>query len=500
MSQLNTKKTATVPVTAAVFLSTFMTAVEGTIVSTAMPTIVSDLHGLSLMNWVFSIYMLMCAVTTPIYGKLSDRFGRKPLIIIGLIVFVLGSLLCGFSQSIIQLILARVVQGLGAGAIQPLTFTILADIYPIDKRAKMIGFNSSAWGVASIIAPLLGGFIVQQLSWHWVFAVNVPLGIISIALIQIFLKENIESRDSSIDYAGIIFLTICLIGLMLGLQNLDGATTLWSSVIPLLVAGAAIVALIFVERHQDDPILPLNLFSNRTFIIQNVVVLLISGFLMGFETYLPIRMQSILGYSPTIGGFALTPSSIVWLVGSFMAGRLLTKFPPHRITGLSLCFLIAGCLASIFVPIHTPYFVFLLISAVLGYGFGLSITIGTMTSQSVVSSGDIGTATSFNTLARSLGQTLMISIFGIVMNIVMARGVARTPGLTSEMMDRMINPQTAGQLPVELLEPARAIVFDGMRWIFIVGLVILLAAFIINCCDRKSSRLLTQKPTEEITL
>ncbi|BDR54695.1 MFS transporter [Bombiscardovia apis] len=452
------------------------------------------------MNWVFSIYMLMCAVTTPIYGKLSDRFGRKPLINIGLLVFVIGSLLCGLSHTMIQLILARVVQGLGAGAIQPLTFTILADIYPIEKRAKMIGFNSSAWGVASIVAPLLGGFLVQQLSWHWVFAVNVPIGLISIVLIQVFLKEDIKSHESPIDYCGIALLTLCLVGLMLGLQNLDGSASLWASLVPLALAIAAALALVAVERKQADPILPLKLFGNRTFMIQNVVILLISGFLMGFETYLPIRMQSVLGFNPTMGGFALTPSSILWLVGSFMAGRLLTKHPPHWITSLSLGFLIAGCLASIFVPLHTSYLVFLLISAVLGYGFGLSITIGTMTSQSVVSSDEVGTATSFNTLARSLGQTLMISLFGIVMNVVMAQGVKRTPGLTSEMMDRMINPETAGQLPEQFLEPARAIVYDSLRWIFIVGLIILLAAFIINLFDHKSNRLLTQTKAEKVEI
>lgn len=492
MGQEQNSKTKVGPVTTAVFMSTFMTAVEGTIVSTAMPTIVSDLHGLSLMNWVFSIYMLMCAVTTPIYGKLSDRFGRKPLINIGLFVFVVGSLLCGLSHSMMQLILARVIQGLGAGAIQPLTFTILADIFPIEKRAKMIGFNSSAWGVASIIAPLLGGFLVQQLSWHWVFAVNVPIGIISILLIQFFLKEDITTRHSPIDYPGICLLTMCLIGLMLGLQNISGSDNLLLGIFALVVAVVTGVALIIVEQRQVDPILPLKLFSNKTFMVQNIVVLLISGFLMGFETYLPIRMQSVLGFNPTLGGFAVTPSSIVWLVGSFMAGKLLTKYPPHWIMNLSLGFLIVGCVITIFVPIHTAYIVFLLISAIFGYGFGLSITIGTMTSQSVVSTDEVGTATSFNTLARSLGQTLMISLFGIVMNTVMAQGVARTPGLTTEMMDNMINPETATQVPTEFLEPARAIVFDGLRWIFIVGLGILLTALIVNLFDRKSNRLLTQ--------
>ncbi len=156
-------------VTFAIFLTTFMSAVEGTIVSTAMPTIVSDLDGLEIMNWVVSIFLLMTAISTPLYGKMADRFGRKPVFLFGILVFVLGSCLCGLSHNMLQLIVFRVIQGIGSGAIQPVAITMLADMYPLHKRAKMIGLNSSFWGLASVIAPLLGGFIVQHLTWHWVF-------------------------------------------------------------------------------------------------------------------------------------------------------------------------------------------------------------------------------------------------------------------------------------------------------------------------------------------
>lgn len=184
------KQTNVVLVTIAIFVATFMTAVEGTIVSTAMPTIIGSLEGMALMNWVFSIYLLTSAMMTPVYGKLSDMIGRKPIFIIGAIIFIMGSALCGLSQTMTQLIIFRAIQGIGAGAIMPVAFTIIADIYPYEKRAKVLGMNGAAWGVAGIFGPLLGGFIVDHLSWHWIFYINVPVGLLTILLVSLFLHEE----------------------------------------------------------------------------------------------------------------------------------------------------------------------------------------------------------------------------------------------------------------------------------------------------------------------
>ncbi|PXY82566.1 MDR family MFS transporter [Bifidobacterium asteroides] len=493
------RKTNRTLVTVAVFIATFMTAIEGTIVSTAMPTIIGDLHGLSIMNWVYSIYLLMTAVTTPIYGKLSDRFGRKPLLTIGLLVFVIGSTLCALSQSMPQLIGARFLQGLGAGAIQPLTYTVLADIYPLDKRAGMIGLNGSAWGIASIIAPLLGGFIVQQISWHWVFAINVPIGLLVIVMIQLFLSEHIQKRESRIDYMGIGLLSVSLICLMLCLQSLGSAGNVRITLILAVATMVTFALLLHVEGRQEDPILPLRLFRIRTFVIQNICMLLVAGFLMGFDTYMPIWMQSVLGMNPSLGGFVVTPSSILWLLGAYLAGPLTMHHPPHRATNIGLAFILTACVCYIAVPQATAYWAFLLISAVVGFGFGLTITTSTITAQSVVPSGDVGASTSFNTLARSLGQTLMVSIFGIVMNTVIAREVPQHKGLTEDMMNSMINPATAGSIPSRLLGPARTIVFDGLHWIFLVGLVILIMALVANLCDIRSHTLLAEYQNKATT-
>lgn len=312
-------------VTIAIFLTTFMTAIEGTIVSTAMPTIVSDLNGLEIMNWVVSTFLLMTAVSTPIYGKLADSIGRKPVFLFGIAVFVVGSALCGIAQNMVELILFRVIQGLGSGAVQPVAVTIIADLYTLEKRAKMLGLNSGFWGVASVIAPLLGGFIVQHLSWHWIFYINVPLGIIAFLLVVFFLKERKTSSNSTLDLKGTTCLVIFLLALMVFLQELENGLNI---VLLGLVVIIIVSAIIFfkAEKRAKDPIMPLDMLSSKEFTMINLITLLISGVVIGFEFYIPTWMQGINATSASVAGFAVTPSSLMWIVGSFLIGGMLGRW------------------------------------------------------------------------------------------------------------------------------------------------------------------------------
>lgn len=473
-------------VTVALFVATFMSAVEGTIVSTAMPTIVGDLHGVTLMNWVFSIYLLTNSLATPIYGKLSDRIGRKPVFLFGLAVFVFGSMMSGLSNSMGTLILWRAVQGIGAGTIMPVSFTIIADIYPFEKRAQVMGLNGSAWGVASVVAPLLGGFIVDQLSWHWVFFINIPIGLVTILMIMIFLHEpKQQPAEAPLDVLGSLWLSVALLGLMIGFQmSGDGTANVGLIIGVFVMAIVALGLFIWQERRAVDPIIDLQLFSERTFVVQNAVAALISGFLICFNVYIPTWTQGLLGLRAAEAGFAVTPSSVMWIVGSFITGRVITKLTPQRIVGISIGIVLIGAVALVLLPSQSAFWVFLVVSAELGVGFGISITTTTVTSQHLVDPVNIGMATSFNTLARSLSQTVMLAIYGIVMNASLAHGVAAHPGVKLSQLNALINPETAQQLPAKILPTLRSIMGSGVRHVFFVALILVVLAGALNLLDR----------------
>ncbi|WP_086989929.1 MDR family MFS transporter [Levilactobacillus brevis] len=487
------KQTNVGVVTGAVFVATFMSAIEGTIVSTAMPTIVGDLHGVALMNWVFSIFLLTSALATPIYGKLADTVGRKLVFLVGLFVFILGSTLSGMSQSMETLIAWRALQGIGAGAIMPVSFTILADIYPVEQRARVMGLNGSAWGIAAVVAPLLGGFIVDQLSWHWIFFINIPIGIITMLLIWFFLNESTQRKPFTMDWAGCLWLSVGLLALMLTFQLLsEGNLGIIWIIVGFLVTIVAFWLFLRREQRTDDPLIPLALFRNRTFVIQNLIAALLSGFIMGFEVYLPTWTQGLLGLLASQAGFAITPSSLMWIVGSFIAGKLLMRRSPNQIVNIALTLVLIGAVTMALLPENTPFWCFFVIAAICGTGFGITITTTTVTVQSQVPVDEVGVATSFNTLSRTLGQTVMFSLFGIIMNVEMARGVAQHPKTTMAMMNQLINPQTAKDLPQALLPTLHGILYQGLHVIFIAGAGLIVISFMVNWLDRKNTQRVTE--------
>ena len=472
-------KSNTKIVTIAIFLTTFMTAIEGTIVSTAMPTIVSDLNGLEIMNWVVSIFLLMTAVSTPIYGKLADSLGRKPVFLFGIAVFVIGSALCGIAQNMVELILFRVIQGLGSGAVQPVAVTIIADLYTLEKRAKMLGLNSGFWGVASVIAPLLGGFIVQHLSWHWIFYINVPLGILAFLLVIIFLKETKTSKDSTLDLKGTTCLVIFLLALMVFLQEIENGFNL--ILLGLLIIIVASAILFFrMEKKAKDPIMPLDMLTSKEFTMINLITLLISGVVIGFEFYIPTWMQGINGTSASVAGFAVTPSSLMWIVGSFLIGGMLGRWGIKKTYDYMLIVLIGADLALIFVPIYTSFWVFCLIAAFNGTAFGAITTASQVRSQFLVGRDKIGVATSFNTLMKYLGQTMMVSIYGITFNMVVAKQLTHHPQLTQRMMNDIVSADKAKHLAPNLIPALREVLLSGLKSVYVVSLIVIILSLVLN--------------------
>lgn len=478
------KQTNVVVVTIAIFVATFMTAVEGTIVATALPTIVGELHGVAMMNWIISIYLLTNAMATPIFGKLADRIGRKPVFLVGLAIFVTGSFLSGMSNSMPMLIMMRAIQGVGAGAIMPVTFTIIADIYPFEKRAKVLGFNGSAWGIAALVAPLLGGFIVEKLSWHWIYFINVPIGLICMVLVAGFLFEKRTVTKAAIDYIGTVWLVASLVLLLLGFQSLSSSHGIVKLLGFLVAAGVCLWLFVKAERKAVDPIIDLSLFNQRAFVITNLIAALISGFVIGYETYMPMWVQGILGMSATFGGFAITPSSLMWIVGSFVAGRLLVISTPKKIMTMALMVLLLGSILLALVPQAFPYWGFLLIACLTGFGFGNVITTTTVRAQAVVPQDMVGVATSFNTLSRTLGQTVMVSVYGVVLNLRLAQGVAGNPKLNADMFNALIDPNKTGELAASVLPSLRHILYTGIHGLYWCTVVTVILALIANYFDQ----------------
>ncbi|MBF8808643.1 MAG: MFS transporter [Enterococcus lacertideformus] len=476
-------------VTISVFIATLMTAIEGTIVTTAMPTIVGSLHGMEIMNWVFSIYLLTNAMLTPIYGKLADRVGRKPIFVFGTLLFIIGSLFCGLSQTMLGLIISRAFQGMGAGAMMPVALTIIGDLYTIEKRAKVLGLNSSAWGIASVFGPLAGGFIVETFSWHWIFFINVPIGILLMTLIWFYLNESKEQHESKpIDLFGSCSLMAMLVALLLGFQLLGDQG--FTPVVAGLLVGSVLLLFLFIvaEKRAKDPVIMLHLFANPLFVVVNLAAALASGFLMGIDVYIPMWMQGVLGLNAAVGGLVLAPLSLVWMVGSFLASKWMMQIATIWVLRIGLLIASIGGAWLWLMPFESDFLWFFAISTVIGIGLGITMTTSTISAQNSVPREQLGVATSFNTLVRTIGQTVMVSVFGLLINGVTQRELAvANLSNDTDIMNKLVNPQTAKNIANNLLVPLRKILYDGLHQVYLVGLLLVVVALVLTFVVREKS-------------
>jgi len=403
-------------ITAGIMLSMFLASMEGTVVATAMPSIVAQLGGLSIYSWVFSVYMLVSTTTVPLYGKLSDLYGRKLVYAISMTLFLLGSILCGFASSMEQLILFRGIQGIGAGGVLPLVFTITGEIYSLEERTRLQGLFSGVWGVSSIIGPLIGGFLVDQASWQWVFFINVIPGTLAALLVWFAWKEDHSYRDAgrkaSIDFAGAGFLTLGALSLLLGLNQLGHPQGWW------FLGGATllITGLVRVERSAADPILPLNLFRNRLFNVSILHGILAGWAMFGSVNYIPLFVQAVLGTSATQAGISLTPMSLAWTTASILGSRLLLKVSYRALAILGTALVAAGALLMTFISVDSSIWTIMVYTSLMGIGMGLSIPAFLIAVQSAVRREELGVATSTIQFSRSIGGTIGVSVLGVFLS------------------------------------------------------------------------------------
>ncbi len=463
-----------------VFIATFMTSVEITIVTTALPTIISDIHGLAFQSWIMSAYLLTTTVTTPIYGKLADIWGRKNLFLFGLIIFTVGSCLSGLAPNIWLLILARAIQGIGAGGIMPLTYTIIADSYSFEQRAKVMAFNNSAWALSALAGPLLGGLLVEYLNWHWVFFVNVPLGMIVSILIFVSYKETKRPRVLvKIDWIGMLELAFSLGIFLFGIQQLSQQDDKRNLAIAALIISAVLVY-IFVRHEKGfrEALIPPKIFTNRTFTVQVVTAALLSGILIGYQVYFPIWLQSLYRMRPVLAGLVVTSGSIMWLVGGFLVGSILAHFVPKWVSMLLISLLIAAYVPLIFARLNLPFWYFYIVSAISGGFLGIIITMNMILSQHLVSENQIGTASSILTLGRTLGQTMCTGILGALLNIGIRLNLH---GIAFSTVNNMISSDRVVQISNKAV--IDNVILDGLHLVFIFEALILLTALLANLRD-----------------
>jgi EmrB/QacA subfamily drug resistance transporter len=442
-------------------LAMILAAIEGTIVATAMPSIAAKLGGFALYSWVFSSYLLMQAVMTPIFGKLSDLYGRKPVLMGGVVVFLVGSVLCGLAQSMAMLIAFRFVQGAGAGAVLPMTATLAGDLYSLEERGRVQGYLASVWGISSIIGPLAGGLIVQNADWHWIFWLNVPFGILALVLIGLFLHEHVEHRVRRIDFQGAALLLVGLSSLMLALTQ--GGE--WGGRVAGGLIGLAVVALtLFVRRQRTapDPMMHLELWDIRVIRLGNLAILMAGVAMIGLITFLPTYVQGVLGRSALVAGFALSAMSIGWPLASVAAGRLFVRLGVRRIVRAGGTAVTVGAMWIALFASYGPVAVGAG-SFVMGMGFGLLNTTFIVAIQTSVAWAQRGVATASNMLMRNLGNALGAAVFGGVLNLSMTRWLGRR-GLSDRVSLESIRGLMAdGSGAAGALDPATAALLrDGL--------------------------------------
>jgi EmrB/QacA subfamily drug resistance transporter len=459
---------------AAAMMAIFMAAVESTIVATAMPSIVADLGGFSLFSWVFTAYLLAQAVTIPIYGRLADLYGRKPVFFAGASVFLVASALCGFARTMPALVVLRALQGLGAGAIQPIATTIVGDIYAPAERARVQGYISGVFGVSAIIGPALGAFLVEHGSWAVVFWINLPIGLAAFVMFALFLHEHLEPRPHEVDYLGSALLALGGSALMMAL--VQSASLSAMTIIGLLtVATVALTGLVAHERRTAEPMLALRLWRNRFIAVGNLGGFTLGAVMMGVTAFLPTYVQAVLGESASAAGVVLAAMSIAWTLGSIVGGRLMIR-TSYRVTAtLGGVALVAGALALFALEPPRGLAWANAGATLVGLGMGFGNTTFLVSVQASVGWGERGVATSSTMFMRIVGQAAGAAAFGAILNL----GVHRYVPDAVSVVNRLMAPALRASLaPAEIARLTGAVATALHEVFLAVGLLSLLAVLL----------------------
>lgn len=463
----------------ALLLAMALAALDGTIVSTALPTIVGDLGGFSSFTWVFSLYLLTQTATIPIYGRLADLHGRKPVILFGVGLFLVGSILSGLSRSMTALIIFRGIQGLGAGGVLPVTLTIVGDLYSLEERARIQGITSSVWAISAILGPTLGGFLAG-LSWPLIFFVNVPIGLFALILLSTRLQDQVTPKKAPLDLAGsgLILVSVTLLLLALLQSSAWGLT----SVRTLSILATAVIlgiAFVFWERQTPHPMLPLRLLKVPIISVGNILSLVGGGLVTGLSGFLPTFVQGVSGQSATVAGLVLSFMSVGWPLASTLSVRILLRVGARVTTLIGGVLTVMGTALLLTITPQINVWAIAPMSFIVGAGMGLITTTAIVLIQEAVPWQDRGAATGSNMFARMLGSSIFVGLMGAVLDSSMA---ARLPGAPGRVVDALLGSGRHLLSPALLQKGVDALAVslkDVYLTTFLLSLVVLVAAAFI---------------------
>ncbi|OME03986.1 MFS transporter [Paenibacillus odorifer] len=506
MEHLSNKRKLSIMI--AIMAAMLFAAINQTITSTAMPRIIAILDGMDYYTWTINIYLLTSTIATVLVGKLSDMFGRKPFLLAGILLFMVGAFLTGTSSDVYQFIIYRGIQGVGAGIIQSTAFTAVGDLFPPRERGKWMGLMMAVFGFSSVLGPTLGGFLIDNMDWHWLFWIFLPLGVVAFVMILTLFPKGKRGESTSIDYLGSLLMTTTIVPLLLAFTWAGTEYDWGSSQILGLLAGTVVSALlfIFVESKAKNPILPLHLFKNSVVTISNIIGFIMNFGMMGAMIYLSFFVQGVLGISATYAGYVTMPMSIVMVVASALTGQKMAKkgkYKRYALIGIPI--MIAGMTIMVFMN-NVPMAVLSMI--VFGLGLGLGMPVFSLATQNAVSHTELGVVTASSQLFRNLGGTIGIAVMGTVMsnsltkNLKEALQSSSAPDFTqidpklAEQMLSFANPQalmnkplleqTQASLPadvqpvfLQMIEGIRDALGQTLSSVFLTGTIVLVVAFVL---------------------
>lgn len=506
MEHLTLKRKVTIMI--AIMAAMFFAAINQTITSTAMPRIIAILDGMDYYTWTINIYLLTSTIATILVGKLSDMFGRKPFILIGILFFMLGAFLTGTSDNVYQFIIYRGIQGIGAGIIQSTAFTAVGDLFPPRERGKWMGLMTAVFGFSSVLGPTLGGYLVDHIDWHWLFWIFLPLGVVAFIMILTLFPKVDRKHGQSVDYVGSLFLTTTIVPLLLAF-SWAGTEYEWGSWQILSLLGATVVSaliFIYVETLVKEPILPLHLFKNGVVTVSNLIGFIMNFGLMGAMIYISFYVQGVLAISPTYAGYVTIPMSLCMVITSAITGQLIAKIGKYkRFALIGMPVMIIGMGLMIFMDNIAMTIVSTII---FGIGLGLGMPVFSLATQNAVSHKELGVVTASTQLFRNLGGTIGIAVMGTVMSNSLTKHLKealQSPSApdfssldpkTAQGLLAFANPQTLMNKPlvekteaslpeqaralfVQMIDSIRHALGDTLSTVFLTGTLVLVVALIL---------------------